>query len=129
MDHIEVKHLTKLRTEFFNTWLLPGALGLLLFAISGCGGDAAATSETTAPADAVSASGTTTPVAETTQSGLPILADDAEADKLVAAQETVMNRIFTKALPSVVNIKVIQGREGSDGTGAFPRVPGAPDGF
>ncbi len=124
-----MKHLTKLRTEFFNTWLLPGALGLLLFAISGCGGDAAATSETTAPADAVSASGTTTPVAETTQSGLPILADDAEADKLVAAQETVMNRIFTKALPSVVNIKVIQGREGNDGTGAFPRVPGVPDGF
>ena len=122
-------HLTKLRTIYFRTWLLPGALGLLLFAVVACGGGAAVTPEPNAQTDAASTSGTTTSVSETAQLSPPVFTGDVEADELVAAQETVMNRIFTKALPSVVNIQVIQGREGNNGTRGSPNAPGAPDDF
>ncbi len=122
-------HLKTLRTKSLKTWLLPGALGLLLFVIAACGGGAAATPDSTAQTNAACTSGTTTAVVETTQSNPQVFPDDTEADRLVAAQETVMNRIFTKALPSVVNIQVIQGREGNDGTGQFPNIPGGPDDF
>ena len=114
--------LKTLRTKSLKTWLLPGALGLLLFVIAACGGGATATPETTAQTGAASSSGTTTTVVETTQSNPQVFPDDTEADRLVAAQETVMNRIFRKALPSVVNIQVIQGREGNDGHGGGVRV-------
>ena len=118
-----------LRTKSFKTWLIPGALGLMLFVIAACGGDTAATPETSAQANPASTSGTTTAVAETTKPSLPVITGETEADRLVAAQETVMNRIFRKALPSVVNIQVIQGLEGNDGTGRFPDIPGVPDDF
>ncbi|MCH7738057.1 MAG: trypsin-like peptidase domain-containing protein [Chloroflexi bacterium] len=112
------------RNKNIKTWLLPGALGLLLFVISACGGDATATPEPTAQTGAASG-----PAAEKTQSIQPVFAGDTAADALVAAQETVMIRIYQKALPSVVNIQVIQGREGNDGTGRFPNIPGIPDNF
>ena len=133
MERIRMDRLKTLRTRSFKTWLIPGALGLLLFVIAACGGDATATPETTAQnnlqANAASSSGATTGVAETTKPATLVITGDTEADRLVAAQETVMNRIFEKALPSVVNIQVIQGLEGNDGTGRFPNIPGAPDDF
>ena len=101
----------------------------MLFVIAACGGGATATPDTTAQTNVASTSGTSTSVVETSQTTQPVLADDTEADRLVAAQETVMNRIFVKALPSVVNIQVIQGRDGNDGTGQFPNIPGVPDDF
>ena len=128
MDRLKPLRET-LRTKPLETWLVPGALGLLLFVIAACGGDATATPETNAQTNAASTSGTTAVGAETAQPEPRVFTGDTEADRLVAAQDTVMNRIFTKALPSVVNIQVIQGREGNDGTGRFPNIPGVPDDF
>tara|TARA_B100001167_G_scaffold172952_1_gene124927 strand:- start:22 stop:1110 length:1089 start_codon:yes stop_codon:yes gene_type:complete len=54
---------------------------------------------------------------------------ESEADQLVAAQERVMINIYRKALPSVVNIRVIQGLEGNDRTRQFPNAPEIPDDF
>ncbi len=94
----------------------------MLFALAACGGSATATPDPTV-ASAVAA-------VESTQTSQPgFTGGESAADELVAAQETVMHRIYLKALPSVVNIQVIQGREGGDGTGQFPNVPGVPDGF
>ncbi len=121
--------LKTLRRKSFKTRLILGTLGLLFFVIAACGGDATATLETTAQTNPASTSGTTTSVTERTKPEVQVFTGDAEADKLVAAQETVMNRIFQKALPSVVNIQVIQELEGNDGTGQFPNIPGVPDDF
>ncbi|MCH8801085.1 MAG: trypsin-like peptidase domain-containing protein [Chloroflexi bacterium] len=112
------------RGKNLKTWLLPGALGLMLFIIAACGGGASATPETTTETNRASTSG-----AESTQPSLPVIAGDNAADALVAAQESVMIRIYLKALPSVVNIQVIQARDGNDGSGQFPNVPGVPDDF
>jgi S1-C subfamily serine protease len=103
-----------------KTWQIPGALALLLFVIAACGGGATATPENGAASTSLSDS------AQAAQRALP---DDTAADELVAAQESVMIRLYQKALPSVVNIRVIQGLEGNDGTGRFPNVPGIPDDF
>ena len=98
-----------------KTWLIPGALGVFLFVLAACGGSAAPTA---GPATAV----------DTSQPSVPVFpGGDSAADQLVAAQESVMIRIYLKALPSVVNVQVIQGREGNDGSGEFPNVPGVPD--
>ena len=121
--------LKTLRRKSIKTWLILGTLSLLLFVIAACGGDATATPETTPQTNPASTSGTTTSVTERTKPEVQVFTGDAEADKLVAAQETVMNRIFQKALPSVVNIQVIQELEGNDGTGQFPNIPGVPDDF
>jgi 2-alkenal reductase len=103
-------------------WLLPGVLGLLIFVIAACGGDATVTPEASTT-QAVAGQ------AETAQSSQALISGDAAADALVAAQESVMIRIYQKALPSVVNIQVIQELEGNDGTGEFPNIPGLPDDF
>ena len=118
----------KPRTKHLKNWLIPGALGLLLFVIAACGGDAAETPGTAA-STATETSSASTAASETSQAGQPTLTGETEADRLVAAQEMVMNRIFVKALPSVVNIQVIQRRDGNDGTGRFPNIPGVPDDF
>ncbi|MCI0849089.1 MAG: trypsin-like peptidase domain-containing protein [Chloroflexi bacterium] len=112
------------RGKILKTWLLPGALGLMLFMVAACGGNATATPETTTETGRASTSG-----AESTQPSLPVIAGDNAADALVAAQESVMIRIYLKALPSVVNIQVIQARDGNDGSGQFPNIPGVPDDF
>ena len=107
-----------------KTWLLPGTLGLMLFIIAACGGSATATPEATTETGRASTS-----AAASTQPGQPVIAGDSAADDLVAAQESVMIRIYLKALPSVVNIQVIQARDGSDGSGQFPNIPGLPNDF
>ena len=120
--------LRKPPTKNLKNRLIPGALGLLLFVIAACGGDVAETPDTAA-STATESSSASIAALETSLSGQPTLAGETEADRLVAAQEMVMNRIFMKALPSVVNIQVIQGRDGNDGTGRFPNIPGVPDDF
>ncbi|MCH8989966.1 MAG: trypsin-like peptidase domain-containing protein [Chloroflexi bacterium] len=93
----------------------------MLFVLAACGGAAAT------PEPSVSSAGA---AVETIQPNQPAFTGgENAADELVAAQETVMNRIYLKALPSVVNIQVIQGRAGNDGTGQFPNIPGVPDDF
>jgi len=105
--------------------LIPAALALMLFVIAAC------TSES---APATESSETSSPIAEITQVDEPD-ADESDVDvldiamNLVAAQESVMIQIYQKAVPSVVNIQVIQGSGGNDGTGAFPNVPGVPEDF
>ena len=112
--------LKLLRKKNHKTWLIPGALGLFLFVLAACGGSPAATAGPTSASTA----------GDTTQtSGTIFTGGDSAADELVAAQELVMTRIYLKALPSVVNVQVIQGREGNDGSGEFPHVPGVPDDF
>lgn len=121
-------NLSRLNSEGkkdLKSWLLPGALGLLLFVVVACGGDATATPE----ASTANTPQATTEQTETAESGQAGLSDDAAADALVAAQETVMIGIYQEALPSVVNIQVIQGLEGNEGTGQFPNIPGVPDDF
>ena len=80
-----------MRKNKLKTWLIPGVLGLLLFVIAACGGDATATPETGA---------VSTSAAETAQATQRVFPDDTAADELVAAQESVMIRIYQKALPS-----------------------------
>ncbi len=121
--------LKTLRSKSIKTWLILGTLGLLFFVIAACGGVANASPDTTAQSYPSCTSGTTTSVMDRYKPEVQVFTGDAEADKLVAAQETVMNRIFQKALPSVVNIQVIQELEGNDGTGQFPNIPGVPDDF
>ncbi len=94
---------------------------MLLFVLVACGGSAASTA---VPATAsIAAADTSQP------GGSGVAGGEDSADALVAAQETVINRIYLKALPSVVNIQVIQARAGNDGTGEFPNIPGVPDDF
>ena len=113
------------RNKKLKRWLIPAALALMLFVISAC------TSES---APATESSETSSPIAEITQVDEPD-ADESDVDvldiamNLVAAQELVMIQIYQKAVPSVVNIQVIQGSGGNDGTGAFPNVPGVPEDF
>jgi len=103
-------------------WVLPAALGLMLFVLAACGGSAA--TAIPGPDTASTAAGDATPASQ------PAIADgETAADAIVAAQEMVMSRIYLTALPSVVNIQVIQGRDGNDGSGRFPNVPGVPDDF
>ncbi|MDA0265046.1 MAG: trypsin-like peptidase domain-containing protein [Chloroflexi bacterium] len=98
-------------------------IGLLLFVLAACGGSAA----TQAP-DAASGAANTTQVSDTGSAGgteseaAPVL-QRLTADEIVAAQETVMARIYQTALPAVVNIQVIQGLEGNEGTGPFVNPP------
>ena len=104
---------------------MPAALALMLFVLAAC------TSES---APATESSETSSPIAEITQVDEPD-ADESDVDvldiamNLVAAQESVMIQIYQKAVPSVVNIQVIQGSGVNDGTGAFPNVPGVPEDF
>jgi len=127
---------TTLSKRNIKSWLIPGAVALLLFVIIACGGAATATpepatsttteTETQAEQAKDVSTGSST---EAVQSDQPTTPVETEADLLVGAQETVMNRIYQKVLPSVVNIQVIQGLEGNDGTGEFPNVPGLPEDF
>ncbi|MEO2141263.1 MAG: trypsin-like peptidase domain-containing protein [bacterium] len=113
------------RNNKLKRWLIPAALALMLFVIAAC------TSES---APATESSETSSPIAEITRVDEPD-ADESDVDvldiamNLVAAQESVMIQIYQKAVPSVVNIQVIQGSGGNDGTGAFPNVPGVPEDF
>jgi S1-C subfamily serine protease len=113
------------RNKKLKRWLMPAALALMLFVLAAC------TSES---APATESSETSSPIAEITQVDDPD-ADESNVDvldiamNLVAAQELVMIQIYQKAVPSVVNIQVIQGSGGNDGTGAFPNVPGVPEDF
>lgn len=113
------------RNKKLKRWLIPAALALMLFVIAAC------TSES---APATESSETSSPIAEITQVDEPD-ADESDVDvldiamNLVAAQESVMIQIYQKAVPSVVNIQVIQSSGGNDGTGAFPNVPGVPEDF
>ncbi len=113
------------RNKKLKRWLMPAALALMLFVLAAC------TSES---APATESSETSSPIAEITQVDDPD-ADESDVDvldiamNLVAAQESVMIQIYQKAVPSVVNIQVIQGSGGNDGTGAFPNGPGVPEDF
>lgn len=113
------------RNKKLKRWLIPAALALMLFVIAACISESAPATES---------SETSSPIAEITQVDEPD-ADESDVDvldiamNLVAAQESVMIQIYQKAVPSVVNIQVIQGSGGNDGTGAFPNVPGVPEDF
>ena len=113
------------RNKKLKPWLIPAALALMLFVIAACISESAPATES---------SETSSPIAEITQVDEPD-ADESDVDvldiamNLVAAQESVMIQIYQKAVPSVVNIQVIQGSGVNDGTGAFPNVPGVPDDF
>ena len=123
------------RNKKLKRWSIPTALALMLFVIAAC------TSES---APGIESSETSSPIVEITQVDEPD-ADESDADEsdvdesdvdvldiamnLVAAQESVMIQIYQKAVPSVVNIQVIQGLVGNDGTGAVPNVPGVPEDF
>ena len=120
-----MERLNLIRKNNLKTWLIPGVLGLLLFVLAACSGSATAT-----PESDTASTGALTATAEPTQTSESIAADaEIASDALVAAQESVMVRIYQKALPSVVNIQVIQGREGNNGTGQFPNIPELPDDF
>lgn len=121
MDHLQRENSREMhRGRNLKTWLLPAALALMLFAIAACSSDTAVTPEASAE------SGSTE---QTSTSGQTAADGETEANRLVAAQESVLIQLYQKALPSVVNIQVIQGLEGNDGTGAFPNIPGVPDDF
>ena len=113
------------RNKKLKRWSIPAALALMLFVIAAC------TSES---APGIESSETSSLIAEITQVDEPD-ADESDVDvldiamNLVAAQESVMIQIYQKAVPSVVNIQVIQGSVGNDGTGAVPNVPGVPEDF
>ena len=107
-------------TKKLKILLLPIWLALLLFVIAACATDTSVTPEVGGSADSTE---------QSTRSSQQDALDFSVASRLVAAQETVMVQLYQKALPSVVNIQVIQGLEGNDGSGAFPNVPGVPEDF
>ena len=98
-----------------KTWLRHVALALVLLLIAACNSDRSSAHTSNL-----------TPTAEIPPHGQIIAIDEIEANKLVAAQESVMIQIYQKALPSVVNIKVIQGFEETE---TLPNFPGGPDNF
>ena len=107
-------------TKKLKILLLPIWLALLLFVIAACATDTSVTPEVGGSADSTE---------QSTRSSQQDALDFSVASRSVAAQETVMVQLYQKALPSVVNIQVIQGLEGNDGSGAFPNVPGVPEDF
>tara|TARA_Y100000588_G_scaffold7413_1_gene8676 strand:- start:3246 stop:4484 length:1239 start_codon:yes stop_codon:yes gene_type:complete len=109
MDLTEMNQLSITRIKNLKPWLLPLSLGLLLFVLAACGGNAAPTQEASVAS-----------TAHTAANEEPQTAVLPSAEELVAAQETVFGRIYQKALPSVVNIQVIQGLEGNEGSLLIP---------
>jgi len=99
---------------------LPVGLALMLFVSAACSSDTI----TTPGADVAEGS-----TARSSVSGQASADGETEASRLVAAQESVLIQLYQKALPSVVNIQVIQGLDGNNGTGTFPNIPGVPDDF
>ncbi|MBT97980.1 MAG: hypothetical protein CL902_05050 [Dehalococcoidia bacterium] len=111
---------TMLRSINLKKWLLPVGLALMLFVSAACSSDTI----TTPGADVAEGS-----TARSSVSGQASADGETEASRLVAAQESVLIQLYQKALPSVVNIQVIQGLDGNNGTGTFPNIPGVPDDF
>ncbi len=109
-----------LRSTNLKKWLLPVGLALMLFVSAACSSDTI----TTPGADVAEGS-----TARSSVSGQASADGETEASRLVAAQESVLIQLYQKALPSVVNIQVIQGLDGNNGTGTFPNIPGVPDDF
>ncbi len=109
-----------LRSINLKKWLLPVGLALMLFVSAACSSDTI----TTPGADVAEGS-----TARSSVSGQASADGETEASRLVAAQESVLIQLYQKALPSVVNIQVIQGLDGNNGTGTFPNIPGVPDDF
>ena len=107
-----------------RTWLISGAILLPLLIIMACSGTSTPNPESEATSSIKSVVST-----ETTQSDKRAMVGRLDADSLVAAQETVMTRIYQKALPSVVNIQVAPGLEKNNGTGEFPNMPRLPEDF
>ena len=107
-----------------RTWLISGAILLPLLVIMACSGTPTPNPESEATRSIESVVST-----ETTQSDKRAMVGRLDADSLVAAQETVMTRIYQKALPSVVNIQVAHGLENNNGTGEFPNTPRLPEDF
>ena len=107
-----------------RTWLISGAILLPLLVIMACSGTSTPNPESEATSSIKSVVST-----ETTQSDKRAMVGRLDADSLVAAQETVMTRIYQKALPSVVNIQVAPGLEENNGTGEFPNIPRLPEDF
>ena len=95
--------------------LILGSIVLLLSVTTACGRTLEPTSEfePTITNESVKSTGTD-------REGRSEKLKDAEADALVAAQETVMTRIYQKVLPSVVNIKVIRVQERGSETRRLP---------
>jgi 2-alkenal reductase len=107
-----------------RTWLISGAILLPLLIIMACSGTSTPNPEFEATSSIKSVLST-----ETTQSDKRAMVGRLDADSLVAAQETVMTRIYQKALPSVVNIQVAPGLEKNNGSGEFPNIPRLPEDF
>ena len=107
-----------------RTWLISGAILLPLLVIMACSGTSTPNPEFEATSSIKSVVST-----ETTQSDKRAMVGRLDADSLVAAQETVMTRIYQKALPSVVNIQVAPGLEKNNGSGEFPNIPRLPEDF
>ena len=107
-----------------STWLITGALAVLLIVIAACGG-----TRTKIIEPEVTSSTAITVSAEPTKPDRAVILRGADADALVAAQETVMTRIYQKSLPSVVNILVIQRLKGNNPKGVFPNAPRLPEDF
>ena len=104
-----------------RTWLISGAILLPLLIIMACSGTSTPNPESEATSSIKSVVST-----ETTQSDKRAMVGRLDADSLVAAQETVMTRIYQKALPSVVNIQVAPGLERITGQVNFPTCPDCP---
>ena len=107
-----------------SSWLITGTLAASLVATVACGGTP---TEVMEPEETGNTE--TSVSAETIKSDQAVTLSETDADTLVAAQETVMTRIYQKALPSVVNIQVIQRLKGNNPKGVFPNAPRLPDDF
>ena len=107
-----------------SSWLITGTLAASLVATAACGRTPTEIIET-----GYTSNTETSVSAETIKSDQAVTLKETDADALVAAQESVMTRIYQKALPSVVYIQVIQRLKGNNPKGVFPNAPRLPDDF
>ncbi len=137
-----MKRVESLPNKGIKPWLLLAAAGSLALVLAACGSGGTATSEPetanvlppatateivdSGPAASEADPEVAAPAPSPSETGATAV--DISPDALVAAQESVLNGIYTKVLPSVVHIRVAQ-RVGGVQEQLPNLPPGIPDEF
>ena len=137
-----MRRVESIASRGVKPWLFIAAAGILAFVLAACGSGATATPEPetvnvlppatateivdSGPAPSEANPEVNAPAPSPSETGATAI--DISPDALVAAQETVLNGIYTKVLPSVVHIRVAQ-RVGGVQQQLPNLPPGVPEDF